>query len=470
MWHRLLIALTCVIAGRVETTATPTYQFTVGEELTYKLVAKEDLLATPHAKLTPLDRELSVAVLPVRQNSNGAWRLLLRTRVRLLDLEKTNAGGEPAVRFANETLGWCDLTPDGGYVTNPTLRDNIFYGAVPEWTLPPLPTNNLRMGRRAAASGQSYVLQRMSRSRLAGQITTPIDARYDNRRRLTIDFDDGRPTRLITESTGGDADDRFHNRREVALVGTRQLTASQVAAYDAAADRYFVALEAWWVAMEQSWLSADPDDCQQALEAVAALINASRAAESHPEFASLYDALLATHSREAESVIAEVKERARVREQPPLDWVTTTLAGEPRRRADYDDRVVLLDFWYRGCQSCIEALPMIKRLRERYAKRPVSILGINKDHNPSDAQHVINVFGIDYETLNNKLSEPLVLAGATLDNGKSTMQMSDAYGVRGWPTFVVLDQQGRVAAIEYGFLDNSEQRLASVIDSLLDDE
>lgn len=56
-------------------------------------------------------------------------------------------------------------------------------------------------------------------------------------------------------------------------------------------------------------------------------------------------------------------------------WVSTNLVGEPRRRTDYIGKVVILDFWYRGCGHCFLALPKVKALHAKYKDRGVVVMG-----------------------------------------------------------------------------------------------
>jgi peroxiredoxin len=54
--------------------------------------------------------------------------------------------------------------------------------------------------------------------------------------------------------------------------------------------------------------------------------------------------------------------------------------GKPFRLGDYRGKVVVLDFWYRGCGWCIKAMPQLNALAGQFEGRPVALLGMNTDN------------------------------------------------------------------------------------------
>ncbi len=52
--------------------------------------------------------------------------------------------------------------------------------------------------------------------------------------------------------------------------------------------------------------------------------------------------------------------------KPSEDWKTTISTVHPRSLEDYRGKVVLLDFWYRGCGWCIRAMPQLKQLADEF--------------------------------------------------------------------------------------------------------
>ena len=81
----------------------------------------------------------------------------------------------------------------------------------------------------------------------------------------------------------------------------------------------------------------------------------------------------------------------------------------------------------------------------------MAILGVNKDRNLDDAHFTVKAVGLEYENLH-------------------SMTMPDLYGVRGFPTLVVLDKNGVVRDIHVGYSPTLKKKLVRVIDALLAEE
>ncbi len=116
----------------------------------------------------------------------------------------------------------------------------------------------------------------------------------------------------------------------------------------------------------------------------------------------------------------------------PLGWLNTDrplrLDGELR------GCVVVLDFWTYCCINCMHILPDLAFLEEKYAAQPVVFLGVHsaKFTNESDRE-TIRAAILRYE-----IRHPVVI--------DERMKLWRAYAVRSWPTVVVVDSTGRVAA------------------------
>jgi thiol-disulfide isomerase/thioredoxin len=68
---------------------------------------------------------------------------------------------------------------------------------------------------------------------------------------------------------------------------------------------------------------------------------------------------------------------------PAADFSLPSLEGKTIRLSDYRGRVVLLNFWATWCESCIEELPGLQKLRNLYGDRLV-ILSISLDGVPDE--------------------------------------------------------------------------------------
>jgi thiol-disulfide isomerase/thioredoxin len=137
---------------------------------------------------------------------------------------------------------------------------------------------------------------------------------------------------------------------------------------------------------------------------------------------------------------------------PALDWKTTDLKGASHALADYRGKVVVLDFWNRGCGWCMLAMPQVKEAAAHFAGRPVAFLAMSTDAADSrDADFVVEKMAIPYPTLH-------------------ADEVAKAYNVNSFPTLLVLDQKGVVRTIHSGYTKDLREKLEASVDALLKQE
>lgn len=92
-------------------------------------------------------------------------------------------------------------------------------------------------------------------------------------------------------------------------------------------------------------------------------------------------------------------------------------------------QTILLEFWGTWCHPCVLAMPLVQKLHERYQSRGLRVLAIS------------------YEM--GEVLQPFLAKNAyTLTVGSDpTKKVVNAYGIRSWPTSVLIDKQGRIAKI-----------------------
>jgi thiol-disulfide isomerase/thioredoxin len=117
--------------------------------------------------------------------------------------------------------------------------------------------------------------------------------------------------------------------------------------------------------------------------------------------------------------------------QPVTDLEGLALDGEKFRLSDFRGRVVLLDFWATWCPPCVADVPKMLDLFERH-KNNLTIIGINADQDKSTLESFVKERGISWRQVWE--SEPGGL-------------WQTAFAVEGYPTYVLINRDGSLAAI-----------------------
>jgi len=149
----------------------------------------------------------------------------------------------------------------------------------------------------------------------------------------------------------------------------------------------------------------------------------------------MIDKKLKMHQRNSKFSLQAAKGYAKLLDQPSSDWTTEDFDGQPYTAADYRGKIVVLDFWYRSCPSCMQAIPHIKQLAEEFAGQQVVILGVNNDRDDEDARYVIDTLKITYPTLK---------------SAHQGQRIDAAYNITEWPTLIVIDGKGIIRHVQVG--------------------
>jgi thiol-disulfide isomerase/thioredoxin len=134
--------------------------------------------------------------------------------------------------------------------------------------------------------------------------------------------------------------------------------------------------------------------------------------------------------------------------KPAPDWNAKDLAGKTWTMSGLKGKVVVIDFWYRGCGWCMLAMPQVKQLADDYRDRGVVVLGMNTDQKEEDANLVVKTLGLTYPQI-------------------KAQGIPERFGVRAFPTLIIVDQAGVVRTVHAGFRHDLRENLGKRIDALL---
>jgi thiol-disulfide isomerase/thioredoxin len=118
----------------------------------------------------------------------------------------------------------------------------------------------------------------------------------------------------------------------------------------------------------------------------------------------------------------------------PIEVVGHTLDGKQFDWKAYKGKVVLIDYWFSGCEPCRRELPNVKRLYRAYHDRGFEVVGVNVDDDRADAQKFLMSEGI-----------PWVNLFDTTKTGEHPM--SAYYGVLSFPTALLVGKDGNVVSL-----------------------
>lgn len=112
----------------------------------------------------------------------------------------------------------------------------------------------------------------------------------------------------------------------------------------------------------------------------------------------------------------------------------------------YAGKAVLVEFWFKSCGYCMTAMPSFNSLQSRFSQTNFQLLTVNIEDGPDDMQFFFNKYNPAY---------PMLFNGGRL---------FESLGLRGCPSAVLLDANGKIAAVWMGF---NRQEVEAKVSELL---
>lgn len=117
------------------------------------------------------------------------------------------------------------------------------------------------------------------------------------------------------------------------------------------------------------------------------------------------------------------------------------LDGNVHKFTEFQGKWCLVDFWNSGCSPCIQALPELHALKEKYPEK-LELVSLS----------------IDSENIWRQASEKLHLIGNNWNEGKGDYGIFRRLGTHAYPTFLVIAPDGTIKDIWLGFSEGSLKR------------
>ena len=119
--------------------------------------------------------------------------------------------------------------------------------------------------------------------------------------------------------------------------------------------------------------------------------------------------------------------------KPAPDLVVTDLKGKPLTLSGFKGKTVLLDFWTTWCPPCRADAPAIHDLYRKYAEKELTIVSISVSEDREVVEKFLKEHPVDYSVV------------LTTEN-----EMPRPYQVGVFPTYIIIDRDGTVAAAVEG--------------------
>jgi peroxiredoxin len=136
---------------------------------------------------------------------------------------------------------------------------------------------------------------------------------------------------------------------------------------------------------------------------------------------------------------------------PPL----TDMGGEVRSLEDHlGKNVIMLDFWSIYCVSCIQEMPSLVAIYDKYKDKGLVTYGVDLDSfSPRRVEKFIK--GLNFE-----ITYPVII--------DRKRQIATAYKVGMLPTTIIIGKDGKIKLFHIGYKPGDEDEFDHLIKSLLD--
>ena len=132
------------------------------------------------------------------------------------------------------------------------------------------------------------------------------------------------------------------------------------------------------------------------------------------------------------------------------DFTLKALDGNNLRLAEQRGDIMLINFWASWCGPCIQEMPALDKLAQKYQMMGVQVWGVNVENDSSAAKAYLSKVQVAFPIL------------FDIDNS-----VSKDYRVEAMPTTVILYKDGKVRTEHRGYKPGYEKKYEDDIKTLL---
>lgn len=152
----------------------------------------------------------------------------------------------------------------------------------------------------------------------------------------------------------------------------------------------------------------------------------------------------------AMSLVAALSVSPAVDAQAAPDFTLKSQNDVNLRLAEQRGDIILLNFWASWCGPCLQEMPKLDKLAQKYQGMGVQIWGVNVESDSAAAKAYLEKVRVNFP----------ILFDVTND-------VSAAYSVQAMPTTVILNKDGEIASVHRGYQSGYEQKYENDIKKLL---
>jgi len=130
-------------------------------------------------------------------------------------------------------------------------------------------------------------------------------------------------------------------------------------------------------------------------------------------------------------------------------WTLYAADGKKMSLTQMKGKVILMDFYFIGCGACMTSLNSLNHIYEKYKNQTFVLASLTE----RDSKKSVLAFDKNYH-----IKYPGYIDAS---------DVVKSYHVTGFPTFYIIDKQGKIANVLVGYYDDFEKKMTDIIDELL---
>jgi cytochrome c biogenesis protein CcmG/thiol:disulfide interchange protein DsbE len=127
-----------------------------------------------------------------------------------------------------------------------------------------------------------------------------------------------------------------------------------------------------------------------------------------------------------------------------------TDAGKKITRSEFGGKLLVLNFWATWCPPCIEEMPSLIALNEKFAGQGLVVVGVSVDRDEQKYRQFLKRAGVKFETARDPEAN-----------------ISASYGTYKYPETYIIDREGKVVEKVIGARDWMDVKVLQSIQSQL---